>query len=211
MSFLTNNAFTAEFTFQIQFKQKYYTLPHQKIISGSKFPKLTIGYKKAIPVLGADANFDLLNASVSDEVKLGLFGKFSYRLKGGGFLSAKKLYFMDFKHFIGNQTTVNTSDYLNSFRLLPYYTYSTDRWFTEAHAEHHFNGFIINKIPLLKKLKVQEVIGGHFLSNNKVNYYYEVNFGIEKIFKVLRIDYVLGYTANAKLKQGFTFGINMSI
>jgi hypothetical protein len=209
--FSTNRVFTAEVNFQIQFKQKYYTLPHQKIISGSKYPKLTVGYKRAFPILGATADFDVLNASVYDDVKLGLFGKFSYRLKSGRFLTAKKLYFMDFKHVMGNQTIVNTSDYLSSFRLLPYYIYSADKWFVEAHAEHHFNGFIINKIPLIKKLNVQEVVGAHFLSNNKVNYYYEINFGIEKIFKILRFDYVLGYTANAKLKQGFTFGINLSI
>ncbi len=208
-SFKTNNALTAEVSFSFRFKQKYYTLPHQKIISGSKYPRLSVSYKKAFPYLNAVADYDLASAVISDNIKLGLFGHFNYRIKAGTFLNTNKLYFMDFKHFLGNQTIYNTNDYLGSFRLLPYYSLSADQWFGEAHGEHHFNGFIINKLPLLKKLKIQEVVGGHFLASNKLKYYYEINFGLEKIFKVIRIDYVLGYAPDSKLKQGFTFGLNL--
>ncbi len=207
--FTTNNALTAEVSFSFRFKQKYYTLPHQKIISGSKYPRLSIIYKKAFPYLNTTANYDLASAVLSDNVKLGLFGNFSYKLRGGGFLNTQKLLFMDFKYFLGNQTIFNTNDYLSSFRLLPYYTFSADKWYAEAHGEHHFNGFIINKLPLLKKLKVGEVIGGHFLASNKLSRYYEVNFGIEKIFKIIRFDYVLGFAPDNTLKQGFTFGLNV--
>lgn len=208
--FTTNRSFTTEFTFQFRFKQKYYTMPHQKIISGSKYPRLNVTYKKAFPIFNTSANYDLLSATATDDIKLGLFGRLSYRLRGGGFLNTKKLYFMDFKYFLGNQTIFSTNDYLSSFRLLPYYTFSADKWFAEAHGEHHFRGFLLTKIPLIKKLNVQELVGAHILTSNKLKYYYEVNFGIEKIFKVIRFDYVLAYSANDKLKQGFTFGLNLS-
>jgi hypothetical protein len=209
--FTSNRAFTTEFTFSFRFRQKYYTLPQQKVLTGSKYPRLSVTYKRAFPILNTSADYDLLSATVSDEIKLGLFGRLSYRLRGGGFLDTKKLYFMDFKYFLGNQTIFNTNDYLSSFRLLPYYTFSADRWFSEAHAEHHFQGLIINQLPLLKKLNIQEVIGGHFLTSNKLKYYYEINFGLEKIFKVIRIDYVLGYSPENALKQGFTLGLNVSL
>lgn len=209
--FSTNRAFTAEFTLAFRFKQKYYTLAQEKVITGSKYPRLSITYKRAFPILNSSADYDLLSASVTDEVKLGFFGQLSYRIRGGGFLDTKKLYFMDFKYFLGNQTIFNTNDYLSSFRLLPYYTFSADRWYNEIHAEHHFQGLIINQLPLIRKLNIQEVIGGHFLTSNKLRYYYEVNFGLEKIFKVIRFDYVLGYSPDNKLKQGFTFGLNLSL
>lgn len=208
--FTTNRSFTTEFNFQIRFKQKYYTLPHKKVISGSKYPRLNIGYKRAFPILGTTADYDLLSASLTDDIRLGLFGRFSYRLRGGGFLETNKLYFMDFRYFLGNQTIFNTNDYLSSFRLLPYYVFSADKWFAEAHAEHHFHGFIINKIPLVKKLRVEEVVSAHVLSSNKLDYYYELTFGLEKIFKVIRVDYVLGYSPDNTLKTGFTFGLNMN-
>ncbi|MBA3680017.1 MAG: carboxypeptidase-like regulatory domain-containing protein [Bacteroidetes bacterium] len=206
--FNTNNSLTAEITFSFRFKQKYYTLPNQKIVTGSKYPRLSVSYKKAFPVLNTTADYDLASAMIYDEVNLGLLGRLGFRLKGGGFVNTKKLYFMDFKYFLGNQTLFNTNDYLSSFRLLPYYTFSADKWFAEAHAEHHFNGFIINKIPVLKKLKVQEVVGGHLLMSNKLKQYYEINFGIENIFNVLRFDYVLGYGIDNRVNSGFTIGIN---
>lgn len=209
--FRTNNAFTAEFTLSFRFKQKYVTLPNQKIVTGTKYPKISVSYKKAFPVLNTTADYDLASAMIYDEINLGLFGRLGFRLKGGGFVNTKKLLFMDFKYFLGNQTLFNTNDYLSSFRLLPYYTFSADQWFTEAHAEHHFNGFIINKIPLLKKLKIQEVVGGHLLMSNKLKQYYEINFGLENIFNVLRIDYVLGYGINNKVNSGFTIGINTNL
>lgn len=207
--FTTNRSFTTEFSFTFRFRQKFHTLPNQKIITGSKYPRLNITYKRAFPVLNTTANYDLLSATVSDHIKLGLLGKLGYRIRGGGFLDTKKLYFMDFKYFLGNQTIFNTNDYLSSFRLLPYYTFSANRWFAEAHAEHHFQGLLFGRIPMLKKTSMQELIGIHALSSNKLDYYYEVNFGIEKIFRVIRFDYVLGYSPYDNLKQGFTFGLEL--
>jgi hypothetical protein len=207
-AFVSNRAFTTEFSFSFRFKQKYISRPNQKVIMGSKYPRLNIAYKKAIPTLQTTTNYDLLSVMVYDNVNLGLFGKLGYRLRGGGFLNTKNMAFMDYKHFLGNQTIFNTGDYLNSYRLLPYYDYSTKQWYAEAHGEHHFNGFIFNSIPLLKKLKAQEVVGAHFLFNDALQQYYEINFALENILGFLRIDYVLAYGLNNKVRSGFTIGIN---
>lgn len=209
--FITNRAYTADIMLSIRFKQKYVSTPKEKVIIGSKYPRLSFGYKKAFPILNTIANYDLATASVSDVINMGLFGKLGFKVRGGAYLNTAKLFFMDFKYFLGNQTIFNTNDYLSSYRLLPYYTFSADKWFTEAHAEHHFNGFIINKIPILKKLKAQEVIGAHYLTSNNLKNYYELNFGIENLFRVLRVDYVMGYGIGNAVKHGFTIGINTSL
>jgi hypothetical protein len=205
--FKTNNAFIVDVNFRIRFKEKYYTLPHRKIITGSKYPRINIGYTKAIPTLNATANYDLVKMYVQDDIKLGLLGTFSYRANAGYFINNKTMYFMDYKHFNGNQTILANRDYLNSFKLLPYYMYSTNKEYIELHAEHHFNGFIFNKIPLLKKTKIQEVVGGHALFNDKLSNYYEVNFGLENIFNVIRFDYVLAYGIQGKVTNGFLVGL----
>ncbi len=204
--FSSNNAFIVDVTFRIRFKQKYYTLPHRKINTGSKYPNIFVGYKKAIPALGAKADYDVALISIEDDIRLGLFGTFAYRLKGAYFLNNKKMYFMDYRHFTGNQTIIANGDYLNSFKLLPYYTYSTKEYYGEVHAEHHFNGFIFNKIPLIKKTKLQEVAGFHALFNDRISNYYEINFAIENIFKVMRVDYVLGYGIGGKVTNGILLG-----
>ncbi len=208
--FKTNNALVLDVTFRIRFKQKYYTLPHRKIITGSKYPRINVGYTKAIPTLSAVADYDLVKISVEDDIKLGLVGTFSYHAKAGYFINNKTMYFMDYKHFNGNQTIIANSEYLNAFKLLPYYTYSTNKEYIELHAEHHFNGFIFNKIPLLKKTKIQEVVGGHALFSDKLKNYYELNFALENIFKVVRFDYVLAYGINSKVSNGFLIGLGIS-
>lgn len=207
-TFKVNNALVIDVAFRIRFKQKYYTVPHRKVISGSKYPRVNIGYKKAIPLKVSDADYDLVTVQMDDNVHLGLFGTFSYRAMAGYFLRNQNMYFMDYKHFNGNQTILANQSYLSSFKLLPYYKYSTEFWFAEAHAEHHFNGFIFNKIPLLKKSRIQEVVGGHILFNDKMDQYYEINFGIERILEILRFDYVLSYGPYGKFSQGFLIGID---
>lgn len=208
-SFTVNNSFNFELGFSIRFKQKFYTRPHEKVIVGSKFPIINVSFKKAIPRLNTKADYDLVRVRIDDNIKLGLVGTFAYRLKGGYFLTSRYVEFMDYKHFDGNQTLLANNDYLNSFKLLPYYTYSTKNWYAEAHAEHHFNGFIFNKIPLLKKTRIQEVVGGHVLFNDKLDQYYEVNFGVEHIFQIVRIDYVLGYGPKGAFNQGFVIGLGL--
>ena len=79
----------------------------------------------------------------------------------------------------------------------------------EAHAEHHFNGFIINKIPLLKKLKIQEVAGIHYLHNEKISNYFETNFGIEKLFRFIRVEYIMAFQADQKIKNGIMAGFKI--
>ena len=208
-SFAVNNSFIVELGLSIRFKQKYYTRPHQKIIVGSKYPIINVQYTKAIPGLNTKADYDLAKISIDDNFKLGLVGTFAYRLKGGYFLSNKYVEFMDYKHFDGNQTLLANNDYLNAFKLLPYYTYSTKNWYGEAHAEHHFNGFIFNKVPLLKKYRIQEVVGGHVLFNDKLDQYYEINFGVEHILQIIRVDYVLGYGPKGAFNQGFVIGLGL--
>ncbi|HXB40939.1 MAG TPA: DUF5686 family protein, partial [Bacteroidia bacterium] len=207
-SFTSNNSLVLEVNFRIRFKQKYYTLPHRKINTGSKYPNIWVSYRKAIPTFGAVADYDLAMLSVEDDIRLGLFGTFAYRVKGGYFLNNKTMYFMDYRHFNGNQTVIANGDYLNSFKMLPYYTYSTNKYYGEVHAEHHFNGFIFNKIPLIKKTKLQEVAGFHALFNDKISNYYEVNFAIENIFKIMRVDYVLAYGIGGKVSNGILFGFS---
>lgn len=81
------------------------------------------------------------------------------------FIQAENISFVDYKHFYGNQTHIETSDrYLNVFNLIPYYLNSTNDSYFEAHFEHNDKGYIMNKIPLLNKLNSTLVLGFHTLA-----------------------------------------------
>lgn len=210
-SFTSHQSLFVEMQFNIRFRQKYQTLPNEKVITGSKYPRLMIYLKKAIPTGKNGADYNFVAATVSDAVRLGVFGRLRYFTSAGLFIDARRTYLMDYRHFYGNQTIVITFDYLRNFRLLPYYAHSANNWFTEAHVEHHFQGLLLGFLPLVKKTALREVAGFHFLSNNTISNYYEINFGLEKIFKVVRCDYVLGYFPGGDVRHGFTAGLYIAL
>lgn len=210
LAFSTNDAFSVELRMAIRFRQKYISYPNEKVVSGSRYPRVDLSYKKAIPFLRSSADYDVVNLQLADGITIGLAGRLSYRINAGYFIRNKVLSFMDYFHFAGNQTLIQTGDLLAAFRLLPYYTYSTQNWYTALHVEHHFKGLVLNRIPLLKKLNWREFVGVHMLKSNQLKNYYELNFGLERIWKVIRIDYVLGYGLGEKFRQGLTVSLSFT-
>ena len=63
-------------------------------------------------------------------------------------------------------------------------TFATFKRFYQAHYVHEFNGFLLNKIPILKSLQLREVAGGGFLAAKERNLRYVEGFvGVERIIK----------------------------
>ncbi len=195
-----------QMTFRI--KQKYYTRPNQKIILGSKYPTFGLQYRRGIPgVLGSKTDYDFLKVSVRDELNLKLFGKLNWYFGCGKFLSGNYLPFMDYYHFMGNRTLWSTFPQ-QGFQLLDYYAFSTNDWYAEGHLEHHFGGFILNKIPLVRRLKLTEVLGANWLMTDKLPSYYEIYFGADK-FGIVRIDFAIGYMQSGKVSSGLRIGARL--
>jgi hypothetical protein len=206
--FNRHQAMVTSLTVSYQPDQRYIEFPEAKVSVGSKYPTFELNYSKGIKsILSSDVDFDKWKFSVFDNMNLKMGGEFRYRLSVGGFLNASHVEIPDFTHFNGNQT-YHGLKYLNSFQLAPYYQYSnTERFYTELHVEHHFNGLITNKIPVLNKLKWNLVIGSNTFYVNNNNYYVEAFAGIENIFKVLRVDFVTAY----QTAPGHSFGVRLGL
>ncbi len=124
----------------------------------------------------------------------------------GGFLNNKKVFIQDYQHFNGNQRSA-ASAYVNSFQLAPYYANSTtESFYLFGHIEHHLNGLLSNKIPLFRKLNWNFVTGSNAFYVNKKNNYIEIFGGLENIFKIFRVDAVVGYGQNNKVTTGIRLG-----
>ena len=183
---------------------KYIEFPDRKVSLGSKYPTLTASVTKGIDgFLGSDVDYTKWHVSVSDNLNLKLGGRFNYRLAADGFFDANKTFVQDAIHYLGNQTIIS-SEHLASFQLAPYYQYSNTAKFNfSAHAEYHLNGLLSNKIPGFKKLNWFFIVGGNSLHITRQTDYYEAFFGIENIFKVLRVDFVQGFEKGGNRPNGF--------
>ncbi|AMR31387.1 hypothetical protein A0256_08090 [Mucilaginibacter sp. PAMC 26640] len=195
LTFNTSLAFT--------FDQHYITRPTGKFNLPSKYPTLTVNYRKGFDnVLGSDVNYDFASADLSQyNMRIGLFGYSSFKLTAGGFFNNKRVYYMDYYHFLGNQGTTFDPTYIGSFHFLPFYTYSTNGAFFEGHYQHNFAGSIFNKIPLLRKLKLEELIGVNYLTTKGNKNYREFYVGVQRL--IFRVDYGVSYAGNNKYLQGF--------
>ena len=86
--------------------------------------------------------------------------------------------------------------------------------FYEGHVLHQFNGAILNKIPLIKKLNLLEVAGGGFLlSPERDLRYVEAFLGIEKIIRIwseqFKVGYYVAFSAANKFNTPFQFKIGI--
>jgi hypothetical protein len=203
-AFASHNAVLLDAEMTIRFKQTYISRPYLKVNNESNLPILKLYYNKGL----ADVNFDFVKATVTDEMSIGQLGRGAWSLSAGSFLNSKKVQFMDFAHFNTSQT-IFSLDKLNSFFLLPYYGFSTTSNYVEAHYEQHFNGFLTNRIGLLRKLKWTLVAGGHYLQHENIGNYGEITVGLENIFAIGRVDFVAAFGTKKELQQiGWRLRIN---
>lgn len=201
-------AFTASINITWRPGAKYVELPDMKIALGSKYPTFNVTITKGFAnIFGSDVDYTKWKFSVSDNLDFKIGGRFSYHLAAGGFINANQLSVIDYNHFLGNETVL-ANTYLSSFQLMPYYQYSNiEKTYGEAHVEYHLNGLLTNKIPLLRKWNWFFILGGNGLYINQNSHYYEAFFGIENIFKVLRVDAIKGFDA----KGNNTTGIRVAL
>lgn len=222
-SFVENQAFIVNLTARFRFGQTYSTYPDFRQYDDSKWPDLFVRYRKAIPGLaGSDADFDYLGLQLRQSgLSWGLAGYTDWDLSGGLFVRKKRLDFMDFHHALGNQTFIGKpDDYIKGFYLLPYYAYSTDRPYVEAHLQHHLQGWLLDKIPGVRKLNWKEVIGLNFYWTDQAAElpdfqrqlpYWEAAFGFEnigiKVFRPFRVDVVSSFFGKNYQKTGVVIGM----
>ncbi|MEJ8803615.1 DUF5686 and carboxypeptidase regulatory-like domain-containing protein [Pontibacter sp. H249] len=204
-SFIPHQALTLTAALSFKPGMRYISHPNDKINLGSKYPRFTFTYRGSIKALGSDVQYNLANLTISDDVSFGLFGASQYSLTTGTFWGKEDMRLMDYKHFNGNRTIF--AGVYNGFQLLDYYRYSTNNKYLEAHFEHHFNGFLFNKVPLFRKLKWQEVVSLNYLNTRESRNYLELGIGIEHIFKVVRVDFVTSFQEGNKARTGFMIGV----
>lgn len=199
-----NNALTFKASLLFSFDQRYSTRPTGRVYEPPRLPQLRLNYRKGIHnVLSSDVDYDFVSADIFDDHwGMGLLGFGAYKVTLGSFLNRSKLYFMDYNHFLGNQGSVFDPT-IGGFHYLPFYTYSTSVGFIEAHYEHNFTGNIFNYLPLIRPLKLEEIVGVNYLTERGKTNYYEFYFGIKRLF--FRLDYGFAYDANHKVTQGIKF------
>lgn len=130
-------------------------------------------------------NLSAFGESGFNRVELGMNHDFKWKLKDvslraeiGTYYGNKSMYFLDYKHFNGNETFVQTHQ---DFRDLPYYQYSTNGCYAQLFAKVNFKRLFLTNIPYLQRKGWEERLYGNVLLTNQIKHY-ELGYGIKGLF-----------------------------
>lgn len=195
--------------------------PHEQFYQGkvyripiiNKYPILTVRFIAGVKgILNSEYNYQNISARLEKRAYLSQLG-YTDVVAEAGYIFGKLPYPLMTIHR-ANQTYAYQ---LNSYNLMNFQEFVSDH-FVALNLDHHFNGLFFNRIPLLKKLKLREVVsmkmiyGGVRSDNNPDNDpslikfptynglpttfslgkkpYVEGSVGVTNIFKLIRIDLV---------------------
>jgi hypothetical protein len=193
--------------------QKYKIRNGRKSRIDYSSPLFAIDYSKGFrSILGSQVDFDVVTVGVRHRFKIGVRGTLDLAAQAGGFLNNKEVYFMDFKHFMGNRTTFITTDPNASFRLLDYYLYSTTGNYMQWLVHYNFRKFLFTQLPKGRLLGLSEALFLAHLKTSDIDYS-EIGYSLDGIFRVFRVEFATSFTdfdlSNAKF--GFRIGVASSI
>jgi len=199
--------------------------PHEKFIQNQEgrfdiathYPIITLSYNKGIKgLVGGQYNYDALHLNIYRRFFLAPIGYTDVTLDAG-YLSGN----LPFPLLYIHPANESYFYFYNSYNLMNYEEFVSDHY-AGLNFDHYFNGFFFNKIPLLKWLKLREVVAAKILyggardENNPYKNpaqlrfptmggitstyvlngrpYVEGSVGVFNIFKVLRVDIVKRFT-----------------
>jgi hypothetical protein len=212
ISFPNHQALTASLGVSASPWIKFRNINGRKHPVGGSSPTFTLAYKKGIHnLLGSDVDYDLLSAGARYDFDIGARGRINLSFEGGQFVNKSSMYFMDYKHFLGNRTPFITNDPIGSFRLLDYYTFSTaDKYFI-ANVHYQFRKFLVTTIPFVRLAGIRENIFVNYLATPNSRKYTEIGYSIDGILRVFRLEAAASFVDGIHEDYGFRIGIASNI
>lgn len=193
---------------RLSHKEQFIIRRNRRLSLGNlKAPVLTVDYTQSLKnVLGGDFNYTQIGLELWQFNSLGNIGTFEYTIRGYktfGTAPYPSLFIMR-----GNQSIFSNG---YSYNLMNFFEFAADQYLA-AEYEHQFNGLIMNRVPLLKNYNLRsfantKMVYGTMSESNKAlmpqsasftnpNFfvngkpYIEVGYGLENIFRFLRLDLI---------------------
>src|SRR5215204_980481 len=211
---------TSELSAQIRWapNEQFYQGKIYRIPIINKYPVFTFQYTRGIKgLIGGEYNYNKFNLSVQKRAYLSQFG-YTDMILEGAYITGQLPYPLLSIHR-ANQTYAYQ---LYSYNLMNFLEFVSDHY-VSLNVDHHFNGFIFNRLPLINKLNLREIVSAKVIygavrsendpAKNETLYNYPVNengltttfslndgpyvegsVGVGNIFKLVRLDLVKRFT-----------------
>jgi len=192
--------------------QKYRIRNGNRYALDDSSPTLGLSYRGGLSdVAESVTDYSLLEFQYQHKIPVGVRGILDLRVNAGAFLNDDYLGFADFKHFPGNELIITANDPVASFRMLPFYQNSTQQEFVAAHAHYQFRKFLVTQIWEVQLLGIRENLFTNYLYTPTSQNYFEVGYGIDNIFRFLRLEFVTSFRDGRYENFGVRIGIASNI
>lgn len=211
-----NDVVTSEAFFNIRFapNEQYYQGKRFRIPIINKYPIFNLNYSRGIDNLfNSEYTFNRVSFNVFKRMYMSPFGYSDVEIEGSKLFGQVPYPLLNIPR--ANQTFAYQ---LRSYNLMNFVEFISDQYVSLNYA-HYFNGYLLNKIPLIKKLKLRSLVTfkglwGSLSDKNDPDQnleliplpvnrdgtqatfpltsrpYMEASVGVANIFKLFRIDLV---------------------
>ncbi|MFN3405219.1 MAG: DUF5686 family protein [Cytophagaceae bacterium] len=185
------------------YKEKFLRGDYNLLSLGSNYPIFDLGLVWGFKnIFGADYDYQKAILNIRHRMKTGSIGEFRYRIEGGKIWGNVPYPILEMHP--GNQTFFLDE---NIFNTMNFFEFVSDQY-ASLNVSQHLEGYLLNRIPGIRKLKWREVISGRMVYGSLRNRnarefelpsitsdlsqgpFAEAGIGIENIFRVFRIDYI---------------------
>lgn len=210
------NTNEVEFVLRWAPNEKFYNRNVTRRTIIEQYPIFNLQYNRGLQGFwGGDYGFDALRAAASKRFFLNQWGFIDATVSGGKIWGTLPYPLLEMPNVFRADNDRHEID----FSLMRSMEFVADE-FVRFSFEHQLEGFILNKIPLIKKLKLREIWGARmfygnltdgnnpYISNDVVRFdrdadgnimthvlghnvpYWEGNVGLDNIFRILRVEYI---------------------
>ncbi|ACT93864.1 DUF5686 and carboxypeptidase-like regulatory domain-containing protein [Dyadobacter fermentans] len=192
-------------------KETFLLNDNERISMGTgNSPAFTLRYTHGFKhLLGADFNYNKFSFNIKQSFRAGVIGRTYYNVTFG-YIPSTLPYPMLYTP-LGNESFFYVE---NAYNLMRYFEFVSDRYFA-VRMEHNFEGFILNRIPAIRRLKLRMLATGRLfygnishanetlttttdesgkqiLTFNRLGSkpYLELGYGIDNIFRTGRVDFI---------------------
>ncbi|GAC1304994.1 MAG: DUF5686 and carboxypeptidase-like regulatory domain-containing protein [Mucilaginibacter sp.] len=167
-------------------------------------PVLTFRYTLGLNLFGGDFTYHKFTFNITEILKMGVLGRGRYSLSAGYIPSSVPYPLLE--NHLGNEIAFYNP---YAFNLMHFFEFASDKYASLNYTQH-FEGLLLNSIPVIKKFKwrlvgTANILYGSISPTNQHNIYdlnsiplrglgstpyAEAGYGIENIFQFIRVDFI---------------------
>lgn len=183
-------------------QEKFLAGKFDRVSLGTNLPIFTLDYTRGVKdVFRSNYNYHKLSLGIDHNPKIGVLGRIDYQIFAGKIWGQLPYPFLEVHP--GNQSYYYRD---RAFNLMGFFEFISDQY-VGFYYQHYLNGFLLDKIPLIKHMKWRTILTARAVWGSYDNKhrnelllpeitktlndpYLEVGFGIGNILRFFRLDFV---------------------